>query len=342
MSPAGPRGRRSSSAAPADSVYVRRRRLGGSFGRRSVEASHSRVHLAQIVALAKQASPYPIKMIWSRAEDFTQGAYRPQLVTRIRAALGADGRPTAWSQVYIEGARSRVEAFAIPYAIANQSIRSVTSPVHVRQGSWRSVNSSQHGFWAETFIDELAQAAGRDSFQYRRELLAPTSRERRVLEAAAERAAWGSPLPPGVGRGIAMVPSFGSVVAHVVEASLDVGGTPKVHRVVAAVDCGDVCHPDTAAQQVEGAIVMGLSAAIAEQITIERGAVVQTNFREYPIMPLAQTPPRIEVYFVRSDGPWGGLGEPGLPPVAPALVNAIFAATGRRIRSLPVLTAGKA
>lgn len=157
-----------------------------------------------------------------------------------------------------------------------------------------------------------------------------------MLQVAAERAGWGQPLPAGHGRGIALVESFGSVVAQVIEASMD-GAIPKVHRVVAVVDCGDVCHPDTATQQVEGAIVMGLGAAIAERIVIQNGAVGQRNFPDYPIATMAGTPAAIEVHFLKSDGPWGGLGEPGVPPVAPALANALFAATGKRARSLPLV-----
>jgi isoquinoline 1-oxidoreductase beta subunit len=275
-------------------------------------------------------------LIWSREEDFAQGLYRPHLATRLQGAVGPDGKPTAWSQIYVDGVRSRVESFHIPYAIPNVSIRSVASSSHLRVGAWRSVNHSQHAFWTESFIDELAHAASRDPFVYRRELLPPGSRERRVLEAVAEQAGWGSALPAGIGRGIAVAESYGSVVAEVIEASLGPTGAPRVHRVVAAVDCGDVCHPDTATQQVEGAILMGLSAAIGEQITLERGAVVQTNFPDYPMLTLAQTPPRIDVHFIRNSGPWGGLGEPGLPPAAPALANALFAATGTRFRTLPL------
>lgn len=309
--------------------------VGGSFGRRIGLAVQ---HLDQVVAIARQMAPHPVKMIWSREEDFAQGTYRPALATRIRAALGSDGQPTAWSQLFVN-APGRNEAFLIPYSIPNQSIRSVPMPGHVRTGSWRSVAHTQHGFWTESFIDELAAAAGRDPFEYRRDLLPAGSRHRRVLETVAEKAGWGTPLPSGVGRGIALVESFGTVAAHIVEASPGRRGVPTVHRVTAAVDCGDVCHPDTATAQVEGSIVMGLSAAIAEEITIERGAVVQKNFPDYPLLTLAETPPRIEVHFVRSEGPWGGLGEPGLPPVAPALANALFAATGRRIRTLPIATA---
>jgi isoquinoline 1-oxidoreductase beta subunit len=313
--------------------------VGGSFGRRMAGAAS---YLDQAARIAMEASPRPVKMIWSREEDFAQGTYRPALATTMRAVLGADGRPVSWSQLYVENpAVGGNGAFTIPYLIPSQSIRSVASPSHVRVGTWRSVAHSQHGFYTESFIDELAHAAGKDPFAYRRDLLPAGSRHRRVLETAAARAGWGDALPPGAGRGIALVESFGTVVAHVIEASLGAGGLPRVHRVTAAVDCGDVCHPDTAVAQIEGAIVMGLSAAIAEEITIEAGAVVQKSFPDYPLLTLAQTPPRIDVHFLTSDGPWGGLGEPGLPPVAPALANAIFAATGRRLRSLPLAAAAR-
>jgi isoquinoline 1-oxidoreductase beta subunit len=313
--------------------------VGGAFGRRMAGAAS---YLDQVARIAMEASPRPVKMIWSREEDFAQGTYRPALATAMRAVLGGDGRPVAWSQLYVENpAVGGNGAFIIPYLIPNQSIRSVASPSHVRVGTWRSVAHSQHGFYTESFIDELAHAAGRDPFAYRRDLLPAGSRRRRVLETAAAKAGWGAALPPGAGRGIALVESFGTVVAHVIEASLGAGGLPRVHRVTAAVDCGDVCHPDTAAAQIEGAIVMGLSAAIAEEIVIEAGAVVQKSFPDYPLLTLAQTPPRIDVHFVTSDGPWGGLGEPGLPPVAPALANAIFAATGRRLRTLPLAAAAR-
>jgi isoquinoline 1-oxidoreductase beta subunit len=309
--------------------------MGGSFGRRGGANASATLYFAQAVALARRCAPHPVKLIWSREQDFAQGTYRPALATRIRAALDRDGRPLAWSQAYIDGVPSRVDSFGIPYAVPNQSMRAIASPTHLRLGSWRSVNHTQHGFWSESFIDELAHAAGQDPFVYRRDLLAPGSRARAVLETAAARAGWGAPLPAGVGRGIALVESYGSVVAQVIEVSLD-GDRPRVHRVVAAVDCGDVCHPDTATQQVEGAVIMGLSAAIAEEITLAQGAVVERGFADYPLLTLADTP-AIEVHFVHSDGPWGGLGEPGLPPVAPALANAIFAASGKRVRTLPLL-----
>jgi isoquinoline 1-oxidoreductase beta subunit len=300
-------------------------------------------YLVPAARIAMEMAPRPVKTIWSREEDFAQGTYRPGLTSRLKAALAPDGRPLAWSQLYVDNpaVESRSTAYAIPYSIPNRSIRSIPIPSHVRVGTWRSVAHSQHAFYTESFIDELAHAAGQDAFRYRRDLLPAGSRHRRVLETAAGGAGWGEPLPAGVGRGIALVESFGTIVAHVIEASLEPRGVPRVHRVTAAVDCGQVCHPDTAAAQIEGAIVMGLSAAIAEEITIDAGAVAQHNFPDYPLLTLAQTPPRISVHFVASDGPWGGLGEPGLPPVAPALANAIFAATGRRLRSLPLATAAR-
>lgn len=326
------------SGLAADKVTLHALPVGGSFGRRIGIAIR---HLDQVVQLARAASPHPVKMIWSREEDFAQGTYRPQVASRIRAVLGAGGRPLAWSQAFID-TPGRNEAFGLPYSIPNQSIRSVPVPVHVQQGSWRSVAHTQHGFYTETFIDELAQAARRDPFEYRRDLLPAGSRHRRVLEIAAEKARWGGRLPEGRGLGIALVESFGTVVAQVIEASQGRNGVPVVHRVVAVVDCGDVCHADTATQQVEGAIVMGLGAAIAERITIENGAVRQRNFPDYPISTMASTPPVIEVHFAPSGGAWGGLGEPGIPPVAPALGNALFAATGRRARSLPLQVAAAA
>ncbi|MCM5678845.1 molybdopterin-dependent oxidoreductase [Schlegelella sp. S2-27] len=306
--------------------------IGGSYGRRLPKSSH---HLVQVVRAAMEMSPHPVKLIWSREEDFAQGSYRPATSTLMRATLSADGKPQAWWQRFVEGVTSPSEGYHLPYGIPHQAVHAVEAPGHVRRGSWRSVNHTQHGFYTESFIDELAHAAGRDPYEYRRDLLPTGSRHRRVLETAAERAGWGGALPPGRGRGIALVESFGSIAAHVIEASVDADGTTRVHRVVAVIDCGGLCHPDTAAQQVEGAVLMGLSAALAEQITLDGGAVVQRGFQDYPLMTMARTPV-IEVHFLASDAPWGGLGEPGVPPVAPALCNALFAATGQRVRELPV------
>ena len=322
----------------ADKVTLNALPVGGAFGRRIAATSQ---YLTQVAEIAKALSPRPVKMIWTREEDFAQGAYRPAVSTRIRASLGPDGRPTAWSQVYVNlTGPGRREGHHLPYDIPAQAISAVESATHVRTGTWRSVGHSQHAFYTECFIDELAHAAGRDPFDYRRQLLPQGSRPRKVLELVAEKADWGKPLDAGVARGIALVESFGTIVAHVIEASTRADGTPRVHRVTAAVDCGDVCHPDNASAQVEGAVIMGLSAAIGEQITIANGAVVQKNFPDYPLLTFADAPPRIDVHFLRSDAPWGGLGEPGLPPVAPALANALFAASGARKRMLPLTASG--
>jgi isoquinoline 1-oxidoreductase subunit beta len=315
----------------SDAVTLHGLPAGGSFGRRSADSADYFDHL---VPLAIATSPRPVKLIFSREEEFTHGAYRPALATRIRAALGDDGLPSAWSQNYLYTGR-RNEAFSLPYRIANQEIRSIDFATHVNTGSWRSVAHTQHGFWTESFVDELAHAAGRDPYEYRAALLEEGSRARKVLQTAADKAGWGTPLPAGRGRGIALVESFGSIVAEVIEVSVGANGMPRVERVVAAVDCGTVVHPDNARAQVEGAIVMALSAALFEEITIEDGAVAQQNFPDYPIIGMADVP-EIEVHFVESGGMWGGLGEPGVPPAAPALANAIFAATGKRIRQLPV------
>ncbi|MFM2422121.1 MAG: hypothetical protein RL291_651, partial [Pseudomonadota bacterium] len=227
------------------------------------------------------------------------------------------------------------EAPTLLYRIAGQSISDVAAKSHIPTGAWRSVAHSQHGFFTECFMDELAVAAKADPYLFRQKHLAAGSRERAVLDLVAEKSGWGTALPARRGRGIALVKSFGSIVAEVVEASVDERGRVRVHRVTAAVDCGFVMHPDTARQQVEGGIIMGLSSALGEKITIDKGAVVETNFDQYPVMQLADTP-QIDVHFVSSGAELGGLGEPGLPPVAPALANALFAATGKRVRALPL------
>ncbi|MCR4265041.1 molybdopterin cofactor-binding domain-containing protein [Nitratireductor sp. ZSWI3] len=322
------------SGLAASKVVVHGLPAGGSFGRRIAPSAD---YLDHLVPIARAMAPRPVKLILSREEEFTHGAYRPALAAQMTAALDADGMPTAWMQRYLNGP-TRNEAFHIPYSIPSQEIASIDFATHVQTGTWRSVAHTQHAFWTESFIDELAHASGRDPLDYRRMLLPEGSRARRVLEIAAERAGWGEALPPGSGRGIALAESYGTWVAEVVEVSLGEDSMPRIHRVVAAVDCGGLVHPDTALQQVEGGIIMGLSAALREKITLEDGAVAQTNFPDYPVLRLPETP-KIEVHFLESDGPWGGLGEPGVPPAAPALANALFAATGRRIRRLPIIDA---
>jgi len=322
---------------PADKVELVALPVGGAFGRRgrSTPTGDAMDHLSQLVHIAREMAPAPVKLIWSREEDFTRGVYRPAVASELSAVLGRDGMPQAWRQRFVFHA-SESDAFGLLYDIPHQSIRSVDSPVHVRTGSWRAVNHTQHGFFTECFIDELARAAWRDPVQYRRELLPANSRARRVLDEAARAADWSRSPSAGMARGVALTESHGSMVAQVAEVTLGSDGRPRVQRIVAAVDCGPRVHADTARQQIEGGILMGLSAALYEHIDIAHGAVVQKNFGDYRMMTLAATP-QIDVHFVDGGGAWGGLGEPGVPGAAPAVANAFAALTGKRSRSLPLL-----
>jgi isoquinoline 1-oxidoreductase beta subunit len=226
-------------------------------------------------------------------------------------------------------------AVEMPYAVPDVHVDYVLSETGVPVGFWRSVNHSFNAFVVESFIDELAHAAGQDPYQYRRDLLENAPRYRRVLELAATQAGWGSPAPAGQFRGIAVHKSFESYVAQVAEVSVGDDGTVRVHRVVCAVDCGPVVNPDTVEAQMQSGIVYGLTAALYGDIGIDQGRVVQSNFHDYPMLRMAEMP-RIEVHVVPSTDSQGGVGEPGTPPIAPAVCNAIFAATGRRIRTLPI------
>lgn len=311
-----------------EDVTVYNQQLGGGFGRR-LPGAHDFVD--QAVRIAKEMSPAAVKLIWSREEDIQHDYYRPAVIGRFKGAIDSSGAPTVWISRFSGG---KDEAALIPYAIANQDIRSAEHSSHVRLGAWRSVEHSQHGFFKESFIDELAHAAGKDPYEYRRDLLADQPRHRAVLEKAAWIAGWGSKPAAGRGRGIALVESFGTIVAQVAEVEL-IEARIKVHNVWAAVDCGRVINPDTAAAQIEGGIVFGLSAALFSEITIRDGRVAQSNFLDYPLPKLADAP-RIAVEFIDSNAELGGLGEPGVPPIAPAIANAVFAVTGRRMRSLPL------
>lgn len=303
--------------------------LGGGFGRR-LPGAHDFVD--QAVRIAKVMSPVPVKLIWSREEDLQHDFYRPAVIGRFKGAIDSNGAPTVWMSRFNHSGGDRAAETA--YAIPNQDIRSVAAATHVRLGSWRSVAHSQHGFFSESFIDELAHAAGRDPYEYRRALLVQAPRHRAVLEKAARLGDWGSPLPRGRGRGIALVESFGTIVAEVAEVEM-LGDRIKVHRVSAAVDCGRVINPDTAAAQIEGGIMFGLGAALFHEIQIREGRVAQKNFTDYPMPKLADAP-RIRVEFIESGASLGGLGEPGVPPIAPAIANAVFAASGMRLRTLPL------
>jgi isoquinoline 1-oxidoreductase beta subunit len=317
-----------------DNVTVHPMLLGGGFGRRIPLREGffdfpSEIDWAAKIAMEVDA---PVKLVYTRENDIQHDAYRPAVTSRIRAVVGADGYPTAYENRYVYKDDPE-EAPHIPYGIANQSIRYAEVPTHIPRGPWRSVAHTQHTFFAESFIDELAHRAGKDPLDYRLALLQDQPRHAAVLRLAAEKAGWGRRLPQGRYHGLAVQQSFGSIVAEVAEISIE-DGSPRIHRVTAAVDCGLVVNPDTAAQQVESGIIYGLTAALYGEISIEEGAVVQTNFTDYEMLHLSECP-EIDVHFVDSDAPIGGLGEPATPVVSAAVSNAIFAATGNRIRQLP-------
>jgi isoquinoline 1-oxidoreductase subunit beta len=312
-----------------DQVSFHATPIGGSFGRRFPSSAPQ---LQQIASIAVQLDS-PVKLIWSREEDVTHGAYRPQLTATLQGAV-KDGRALAWDVACVSDDKPG-EAAAIPYDIDSVRVRSADCTHPFPTGAWRAVEFTQHAFYTESFMDELAHAAQVDPLEFRRRHLPSECRHRNVLEALAQKATWSQPLPKGRARGMAIVEGMGTVAAHVVEVSLDERQKLKVDRVVSVVDCGVVVHPDNAAHQVQGGILMGLSAALREEITMKNGAVEQRNFFDYQLLRMPDTP-IIEVHFLETGAAIGGLGEPGLPPVAPALANAIFALTGRRIRRLPI------
>ncbi len=308
-------------------VRVHNGYLGGGFGRRAYHDYG--VQAARIAALAGA----PVKLIWSREEDIAQDRYRPASLSRFRAGIDPDGTPVAWHNLYVDK-HEPAPAPHIPYAIANRRIEHAASPTHVPFGFWRSVDHSQHGFFTESFVDEVAHAAGKDPYQFRRDLLAHAPRHRQVLDAAAKAGDWGTAMGAGRGRGIALQDSFGTIVAQVVDVAI-VAGQATVERVVCAVDAGFAVNPDGLVAQMESGIVYALSAALFGEISIERGRVRQSNYHDYPVLRIDQMP-LIDTVIVNGGGPLGGAGEPGTPPLAPALANAVFAATGRRIRELPL------
>ena len=304
--------------------------LGGGFGRR-LPFTFDYVDLAARVA--KAMSPAPVKTIWTRENDIQHDYYRPAGLSRHAGALDANGVPLAAHSNYAGGGNG--EAVFMPYAIAAKNTDEKTAAHPIRLGQWRSVLNSQHGFFKESFIDEMAHAAGKDPFEFRRGLLNDQPRFKAALEKAAAMSNWGASLPPGEGRGIAICESFGTIAAEVVHVAVSPEGRLKVLNVYAAVDCGDIVNLDSATAQVEGGIVYALSAALLSEITIANGRVVEKNFRDYPMIHLADVP-NITTAFIRSDAPLGGLGEPCVPPLAPALANAIHAASGVRVRALPI------
>jgi isoquinoline 1-oxidoreductase beta subunit len=333
---------------PPEQVKVHTTYLGGGFGRR-----FELDFIQEALETSKAAGGAPVKVIWSREDDIRNGQYRPANFHRMRAGLGADGKPVAWthrivapsimSRVFPNMVQNGLDGEAVeggmemPYAVPNVHVDYQLTDTGIPVGFWRSVNNSYNAFAVETFIDELAAAAKADPFEYRRGLLANAPRHRGVLELAAAKAGWGTPPPAGRARGIAVFKSFESFVAQVADVSVSPAGEVRVHRVVCAVDCGMFVNPDTIEAQMQGAIVFGLTAALKGAITIDKGRVQQSNFNDYEMLRLAEMPV-VEVYIVPSSEAPGGVGEPGTPPIAPAVCNAIFAATGKRIRKLPIGT----
>ena len=328
--------------------------LGCGFGRKANPHSDFVSEAAHVAKAARQANvKRPIKVIWTREDDTMGGYYRPLWYDRIAAGLDKDGTPVAWRHTIVgqsiiagtpfekglmkEGIdQTSVEGAAdTPYAIPNILVELHSPKIGVPVQWWRSVGHSHTAFVVESFIDELAHAAGKDPYEFRVALLKNHPRNLGVLRLAAEKADWGKPLPAGHTRGIAVHESFGSIISQVAEVSVKPDGKVTVHKVVCAIDCGKTVNPDTIRAQMEGGIVFGLSAALHDEITFKNGRVEQSNFNDYPMLRMNEMPV-VEVYIVESKEAPGGVGEPGVPPIAPAVCNAIFASTGKRVRSLPI------
>ena len=339
---------------PPEKVQIHTTLLGGGFGRRANPSSDFVIEAVQVAKVAKA----PVKVVWTREDDIRGGWYRPMWHDRFAAGLDANGNPVAWTHTIVgqsimagtpfeslmikDGVDSAsVEgASDLLYGIPNLQVDLHSPKIGVPVQWWRSVGHSHTGFSVEAFFDEVAHAGGKDPYQLRRTLLAKQPRMLAVLDLAAEKAGWSKsgaskPLPKGVGRGIATHFSFDSYVAQVIEASVEEDGNVHVHRVVCAVDCGRVVNPDTVKAQMEGGIIFALTAALKTEITLENGRVQQSNFHDYPMLRIYEAP-AIEVYIVPSEEKPTGVGEPSVPPVAPALSNAIFAVTGKRVRRLPI------
>lgn len=334
---------------PAANVKVNKFLLGGGFGRRG-EQDYTR----QAVKIAAQVPGRPVKLIWTREEDMRHGYYRPVTQCKMTGALDKEGNVTG---LHVRIAGQSIMAFiaparlgsgvdrmqfqglleeefgymAIPNLLIDQAIRNT----HVPVGFWRGVNHNQNAVYVESFIDELAHAAGKDPYAFRRTLMVKNPKHLAVLDAVAAKAEWSKPLPAGVYRGISQNGGFGSYTAAVAEVSVSPKGELKVHRIVAGIDCGHAVNPAQIAAQAEGSFVYGLSAALYGEITIKDGRVAEGNFDDYPVMRLAEMP-KVETIVMASGGFWGGVGEPTIAVAAPAVLNAIFAATGKRVRTLPL------
>jgi isoquinoline 1-oxidoreductase beta subunit len=333
---------------PLDKVVVHNHLLGGGFGRRlEIDGVIRAVQIAQRV-------DDPVKVVWTREEDIQHDMYRPYFFDRISAGLDGKGMPVAWNHrfagssviarwvppVFKDGLDPDTTEGAIDlvYALPNMHVEYLrVEPPGIPTAFWRSVGPSHNVFVTESFLDELAAAAKQDPVAYRRALLDRSPRAKGVLELAAEKAGWGQSLPRGVGRGVSVQFAFATYMAHVAEVEVSKDGTVRVRRVVCAVDCGTVVNPDTVQAQIQGAVIFGITAALYGEITLKDGRVEQTNFDTYQMLRMNEAP-AIEVHIVQSSEPPGGMGEPGTSAIVPAVTNAIFAATGKRLRKLPIDT----
>ena len=350
-------------AMKSETITVHVMRMGGGFGRRFYS------DFAVEAALLSRQVGAPVQVLWTREDDMRHGFYRPAGLHRLRAGLDANGRPVAWMHTLVNASRGHFLRWRPPpgkellpgeidhddfpaHFIDDLQLAYTTVASPIPRGQWRGVEDSATVFVVQSFIDELAHAAGRDPLHFRLDLLGTpraipygggtydSGRLAAVLRLAAEKAGWGAKLPTGMGRGLACSFANHSYTAEVVDVEVSAAGAVRLRRVVAAVDCGRVVNPDGAASQVEGAIIFGASAALFGEITVERGRVVQGSFDDYPVLRI-DAAPTIEVHFTPSELPPQGLGETPLPPLAPAIANAIFAATGQRIRRLPIRTADR-
>ena len=331
---------------PLDKVIVHNHLIGGGFGRR-LEVDG----VIRAVQIAKQIDG-PVKVVWTREEDIQHDMYRPYFFDRISAGLDANGMPVAWNHRFAgssiiarwlpPGFNNGIDvdtvegAIDLVYALPNLRVEYLrVEPPGIPTAFWRSVGPSHNVFVTESFIDELAAAAKKDPMEYRRALLDKSPRAKGVLELAAARAGWGKPLPDGIGRGVSLQFAFATYMAQVAEVEIAKDGTVRVRRVVCAVDCGTVVNPDTVRAQIQSAIMFGVTAALYGLITVKDGRIEQSNFHDYRVLRMNEAP-AVEVHIVPSAEPPGGMGEAGTSCVVPAVTNAVFAATGKRLRKLPI------
>jgi isoquinoline 1-oxidoreductase beta subunit len=318
-----------------DQVTIHSLYLGGGFGRRS----NTEV-VAEAVQISK-AVGRPVKLVYTREDDTRRGWYRPLSHNEMSGALDQDGWPSGWVHRIAAAPGGAWDGAAnVPYIFRNFRVTYVSARFPVPTWQWRAVGNTQNCYVVECFLDELARAGGKDPVDLRLRLLQGHPRQARVVQTAAKLAGWGGPLPDGHALGIAQSTCFGSMIAQVAQVSLRDDGTPRVHRIVCVVDCGQVVNPDTIRAQMDSGIIFGLSAALYGEISIENGGAVQGNFHDYPIVRMRETP-KIETHLVPSGDAHGGIGELGTPPIVPAVCNAVFALTGEPVRRLPIVKSEK-